>query len=126
MNEHVIAYMMQQTVVVFIDQYPGLNRARMLRRCSDGDAFRARIHMYPIAQCMAYYMAARLFGWTVRCVPYDEERNFRPDRYPAIADEIKTLFGRPVEQPPLTLPTSKPDGVYLTDTEYSVATGIFK
>lgn len=126
LNEHVIAYMVQQIVVIFIDQYPSLNRKRMLRRCSNGDAFRARLEMYPITQFMAYYMAARLFGWTVRCVPYDDERVFRPDRYRAIADEMKTLFGRPIEQPPLTLPASRPDGMYVTEKEYSIATGIFK
>lgn len=124
LNEMVTAYMMEQLVVVFIDQYPNLNRRRMLSRCSDGGAFRARIEMYPVAQGMAYYMAARLFGWTVRCVTYDEDRNFRPDRYTSIAEEIKYIFGRPIDRPPL--PVSKPDGLYMKDDEYSIATGIFK
>lgn len=124
-NEHVIAYMCQQRVVVFIDPYPSCNRTRMLRRCENGDAFRARINMYPIAQAIAYYMAARLYGWTVRCVPYDENRKFRPERYRTIAAEIKRLFGRPVARPPPEA-SSKPDGHHLTDTEYSTATGIFK
>lgn len=124
-NEHVIAYMLRQEVVVFIDPYPSLNRARMMSRCTGGDAYRARIRMYPITQCIAYYMAARLYGWTVRCVPYDEERNFQPQRYRAMAEEIKNIFGTPLKQGPLRL-ARKPDGHYLEDTEYSIATGIFK
>ena len=81
--------------------------------------------MYPITQCIAYYMAARLYGWTVRCVPYDEEHNFQPQRYRAMAEEIKSIFGTPLKQGPLRL-ARKPDGHYLEDTEYSIATGIFK
>lgn len=126
MNEHVVAYYAcQQRVFVFVDPYPGLNRERMLKRCTGGDAFRARIYMYPIAQCIAYYIAARLFGWTVRCVPYDERREFQPQRYAAIADEINRSFGRPTKQPPLSQ-ASRPSGHLLEDTEYSIATGIFK
>lgn len=124
-NEHVAAYMCAQQAVVFVDPYPGLNRARMMSRNADGDAFRCRIQMYPVAQFMAYYMAARLYGWTVRCVPYDEERNFQPHRYLGMAEEIKKFFGTPIKQEPLKQ-ASKQDGHHLEDTEYSIATGIFK
>lgn len=125
LNEHVAAYMCAQQAVIFVDPYPGLNRARMMRRSADGDAFRCRIQMYPIAQFMAYYMAARLYGWTVRCVPYDEEHNFQPHRYLSMAEEINKLFGSPIKQEPLKQ-ASKQDGHHLEDTEYSIATGIFK
>lgn len=124
-NEHVAAYMCAQQAVVFVDPYPDLNRARMMSRNADGDAFRCRIQMYPIAQFMAYYMAARLYGWTVRCVPYDEERNFQPHRYLDMAEEMNKLFGAPIKQEPLKQ-ASKQDGHHLDDTEYSIATGIFK
>lgn len=124
-NEHVAAYMCAQQAVVFVDPYPDLNRARMMSRSTDGDAFRCRIQMYPVAQFMAYYMAARLYGWTVRCVPYDEERNFQPHRYLSIAEELNELFGAPIKQEPLKQ-ASKQDGHHLEDKEYSIATGIFK
>lgn len=124
-NEHVVAYMCAQRVVVFVDPYPELNRARMMRRNVGGDAFRCRIHMYPIAQFMAYYMAARLYGWTVRCVPYDEERNFQPHRYANMAKEISKLFGTPIKQGPLK-PATTPHGEHLDDKVYSIATNIFK
>lgn len=124
-NEHVAAYMCAQQAVVFVDPYPDLNRARMMSRSTDGDAFRCRIQMYPIAQFMAYYMAARLYGWIVRCVPYDEERNFQPHRYLGMAEEINKFFGSPIKQEPLK-EASKQDGYHLEDTEYSIATGIFK
>lgn len=124
-NEHVAAYMCAQQAVVFVDPFPDLNRARMMSRSADGDAFRCRIQMYPIAQFMAYYMAARLYGWTVRCVPYDEERNFQPHRYLSTAEEMNKLFGSPIKQEPLKQ-ASKQDGHHLEDTGYSIATGIFK
>lgn len=126
-NEYVAGYMCRQRVVVFVDPYPEENRRRMLERCINGDAFRARIKMYPIVQFMAYYMAARLYGWTVRCVPYDDQRKFQPHMYGALAVELRTLFGSPRRHDDEPLPAaSRPEGLYLRDERYSRATGIFK
>lgn len=59
-----------QKTIVFIDTRSLANQARMLKRCCDGDAHRARISLYPIIQTLLYYMMAKFLNYPICCVPY--------------------------------------------------------
>lgn len=75
LNENVLAYLVQQYCAVFLDASPRTNRMRMLRRGREGDAQRARIFMYPIAQFIAYYVAACLLDYRICLVQFDQNDN---------------------------------------------------
>ncbi|AYP97904.1 GrBNV gp17-like protein-like protein [Mauternbach virus] len=128
-NEPSIAQYISQKGLIFIDPYVDLNRSRQLRRCVSGDAHRARIFMYPIAQFMTYYTVARLFGWKVICVPYDVDRNFDNVKYEQNIDLIRNYFGTPTFDDIVdrqVIRFAKPHNNYTIDTLYPKIVGIFK
>lgn len=74
-NEPVAAQFVRSRVAIFIDPLPRENVKRMMERGEGGDCFRSRIKNYPVAQAIAYYTCARLFGWPVFFVPYCRDDN---------------------------------------------------
>lgn len=131
-NEPSLVEYISQKGVIFIDPYSHLNQARMLARCTDGDAHRGRINLYPIAQFITYYTIARLCGWSIYCVPYTPDRIFEPSRYITIADELIEYFGEPTITNKTAFDTlnfiryAKPPNDYPLDNTYPKAVGIFK
>lgn len=126
-NEPSIANFIAQKGVIFIDPYPEKNIARMLARCMDGDAHRARINLYPIVQFIVYYTAARLFGWKVVCVPYDSAtRQFKPSKYIQIGNMLQQYFGKPIDTGRKFVSFAKPPNDYIVNNEYPKEVGIFK
>jgi hypothetical protein len=127
-NAPSIAYFVGQKGVIFVDPYPSICEQRMLARGTGGDAYRGRLRGYAITQAIAYYTIARLFGWKVFCVPYDESRQFDPKRYQDIAKYlIERYFGLPDQSDPI--PKSRydrPQNVYVPDFEFAKSVGIFK
>lgn len=126
-NEPSIAQYITQKGVVFIDPFSKLNAERMLKRCTDGDAHRGRLTLYPTIQFLVYYTAARLFGWKIFCVPYTEDLKFDPIRYVEIADQLQNYFGKP--RSTNTLPFvrfSKPANDFEVDNFFPKSVGIFK
>lgn len=131
-NEPSLVDYISQKGVVFIDPYSHLNQARMLARCTDGDAYRGRINLYPIAQFITYYTIARLCGWSIYCVPYTPDRIFEPSRYITIANKLSGYFGTPTIINTEAFDTSKfvryakPPNNYPLNNTYPKAVGIFK
>ena len=128
-NAPSLAYFIGQKAAIFVDPFPSICEKRMLVRGTGGDAYRGRLRGYAITQAIAYYAIARLFGWKVFCVPYDESRNFDTSRYANIADYlIHHYFGMP-DSTTNPIPQSrydKPQNVYVPDFEFAKSVGIFK
>lgn len=129
-NEPAIMEYISQKGVIFIDPYPELNRQRQMNRSESGDAHRARIFMYPIAQFMMYYTIGVLFGWKIICVPYTRDRKFDNDRFNANLNSIIKYFGMPERNDVITnlelKRFAKPSNAYTFDNAYPMANGIFK
>lgn len=130
-NEPSIAQYIQQKGVIFIDPYAELNRARQMNRCEDGDALRARIFMYPIAQFMMYYTMARLFGWKIVCVPYTNDCKFDNEKYEENIEMISNYFGKTPQKNnvitnDLCRKFLKPSGAYTINNTFAKSIGIFK
>nr|WDA64569.1 GrBNV_gp17-like protein [Oryctes rhinoceros nudivirus] len=125
-NEPSIAEYITQKGVIFIDPKSKKNQERQLRRCEDGDPWRARLKLYTVSQFMTYYAVARLFGWKVICVPYTEDGEIDACRYQANIDAIIRYFGSPKRTGKPYVRFSKPSNFYVIDTVYPKSVGIFK
>lgn len=125
-NEPSIAEFITQKGVVFLDPFVAENRARQLARCEDGDPWRGRLEMYTIAQFITYYVAARLFGWKVMCVPYTLDRKIDNERYNKNIKTIIDYFGEPIRTEIPHVQFSKPSNAYKIDNTFPKSVGIFK
>lgn len=94
-NETSIGYFSEFDTVIFLDMYPSRNRKRMIARSTGGDAYRGRLPMYAIAQFMAYYIFATLFGYNIITVPYDESKEFNLQQAMGISQFLSDYFGKP-------------------------------
>lgn len=92
-----ILFFFKQNVMVFIDLKPFVNLERLRERGTNNDPQRSRIKNYALIQAICYYIAARLFGWRVFCVPYNVETGiFDPSQYNEIFFIIKEIFDRTI------------------------------
>lgn len=92
-NEGTIGYFGEFKVVIFLDLYSSRNRKRMIARSIGGDCYRGRLPMYAIAQFMAYYLFAALFGLKIVTVPYNEHDEFDFKRAAEIGVFLNEYFG---------------------------------
>jgi hypothetical protein len=92
----------------------------------NGDAFRARITMYPIAQALAYYTVALLFDWKVVCVPYDDLGTIGYSGYEKIIAMLKSIFGNVRCRDNKRIYTCKPNNNHDVDLDYAMSFGIYK
>lgn len=125
-NEPSIAEYISHKGVIFVDTNTTQNKERQLKRCEDGDPWRARLDMYPIAQFMTYYVTARLFGWKVICVPYSNDDQIDNVRYNRNIQTIMDYFGKPILTDLPYVKFSKPSNSYEIDNSYPKSVGIFK
>lgn len=126
-NAPAIANFCSQKGVIFLDPYPDKNKERMLNRNTDGDAHRARIEHYQVAQFMTYLFAALLFGWKIICVPYTSEREFNPSGYDEKVRRISEYFGETgVNVNTEFVRYAKPPNDYDIDSSFAKSIGIFK
>lgn len=102
-NEPSIMAFIMDRGLIFLDTNFEANAQRMMSRNTDGDSHRSRIrslandkrslvNSYASTQFLVYYMCARLFGWKVKCVPYDNDNNYEPKRYYEIYQDIHKYF----------------------------------
>lgn len=139
-NEPVAAQFVRSRVAIFIDPLPRENVRRMLKRGKGGDCYRSRIKNYPVAQAIAYYACARLFGWPVFFVPYcqdDSGNGWIMDRLKmernilCVSDYFK-LTGQIKECPPLKSFRFDPPGscagsdFVVPNLDFAKSVGIFK
>lgn len=126
-NEPSIAEYLSHKVIIFIDPYSERLRARQLKRCSDGDALRARIPLYPHAQFITYYAMARLFNWKIITVPYTDSGEIDQELYQANVREILEYFDAPkMNQFSDFVPYARPANLYTIDNTVPRSFGIFK
>lgn len=139
-NEPVAAQFVRSRVAIFIDPLPRENAKRMLQRGEGGDCFRSRIQNYPVAQAIAYYACARLFGWPVFFVPYcrDDDGNgwimdrVEMEKYIHRVSDYFELTGHGAACPPLNCfrfarPGSHTgQGLVTPKLDFAKSVGIFK
>lgn len=125
-NETAIAEYITHKGVIFLDPYPIQNKKRQLLRSEDGDSFRSRLAMYATAQFITYYVAARLFGWKIICVPYTKDFKIDNDRYLKNIETVTTYFGEPKSSKVPPIRFAKPSNLYEADNTFSKSVGIFK
>lgn len=94
-NEGSIGYFGEFIAVIFLDMYPSRNRQRMIARSTGGDSYRGRLPMYAIAQFMAYYIFAVLFGYKIITVPYNENDEIDFNEASNIGKVLNDYFGQP-------------------------------
>lgn len=113
---------------MFIDPYPERCADRMIARSTGGDAQRGRLRNYAVTQTMAYYLIARLFGWMVCCVPYDEAGVISSEDYERLVDRVVGEFGLPDrERKPLPSDRfAKPVDDFKINHDYAKSIGIYK
>lgn len=125
-NAPAIAEYIRHKGVVFIDPSSIKNKVRQLKRCEDGDPWRARLKYYADVQFITYYTVARLFGWKVICVPYTDAQEIDDVKYAQNIESILAFFGRPVVTGIPDAAFSKPSNLYTFDFSFPKSVGIFK
>lgn len=125
-NEPAIAQYLSHKAVIFVDPYSERLRARQLRRCTDGDALRARIFMYPYAQFIAYYAMARLFKWKLITVPYTSSGEIDQVRYQQDLSSVLEYFGQPQDSGHPFVQYQCPANLYNIDNKMPKSIGIYK
>lgn len=126
LNENVLLQYARENVVIIIDLKPEENRKRMMNRAENGDIKRSRIFMYPYAQNLFYFIIARLVGWKIFCVPYDENGVFQPSGYKKIIDYVNKFFPKNRDSHIIRKFKSKPLGTHKIDHTYAKNVDIFK
>jgi hypothetical protein len=99
---------------------------RQLQKCRVGDAYRARIIMYPITQALAYYTVALLFGWQVVCVSYDTLGNVDYSGYEKIIQLLKQTFGSYQKHNNSRIYTCRHNNNHDVDMTDAMSVGIYK
>ncbi|ABO45350.1 unknown [Gryllus bimaculatus nudivirus] len=129
-NSSSFEYLAKQRVAVFIDLLPSENKKRMLERNKGGDAFRARIKNYAIAQTVAYFIIAKLCGWKIITVPYDlSKKIYFPHKYQDIIKNLITFFNFEELNNINAIENKddlKPLNDYNCDFEFAINCGIYK
>lgn len=124
-NEAAIAGYVAQKGLVLLDPETERNRERQMKRSTGGDIFRSRLTNYYTVQFAAYYMAARLFGWPILIVPYDEQ-----GRFGSTTENLNfaiNYFGPPgSDLDGMTHEYAKPTNEYQYDHDYAKWAGFYK
>lgn len=125
-NEPSIAEYIRHKGIVFVDTLSHKNKERQLKRNESGDSYRSRLDLYPLAQFITYYTVARLFGWKVMCVPYDNDCQIDNTKHKQNIETIIAFFGKPILTGKPFVKFSAPSNSYVFDHAFPKSVGIYK